>query len=126
VKNHPIFSFLVLCSICFYGSEAKAQRASEQPLSAFYSPAMQEKMNRKSSLQPANRFQKRASEKQLADFTSKTMKSRLNKRSAGQSRPADTRRASEKPLQQFYSKAMKAKVNARTNGTPSRPHEPSR
>ena len=121
MKYHPIFISLALCLICMYGSEAKAQRASERPLSYFYSPAMKEKMNGKGPLQPVNPFEKRASEKQLSAFSAKAMKDWWNQRTAGQSRPADTKRASEKPLEYFYSNAMKEKVNARINETPPRP-----
>jgi hypothetical protein len=114
VKHVTIYKLLFICigcTVCAFAANAQ-QRASEKPLSAFYSPAMQKKMAT-TTPQLRTTDQRRASEKPLDAFLSPEMKSRLDARTPRPSVPASVPRASQKPLAAFYSKAMREHIQSR-------------
>jgi hypothetical protein len=100
------------------------QRASEKPLSAFYSAEMKKKMDA-APVQQHSVNEKRASEKPLSAFLSTEMQQRLNARTPHPAVPANVRRASQKPLSAFYSTAMKERISTKPNAFSPAASKPS-
>ena len=94
----------------FCASIHAQQRASEKPLSAFYSPEMKKKIDA-APVQSHSAQEKRASEKPLSAFLSGEMQAHLNARTPQPVAPRTVARASQKPLSVFYSKAMRDKIS---------------
>ena len=108
------YKLFFLCFACvFFSTRMQAQRASEKPLSAFYSAEMKKKMAAVPVQQTNRPQEKRASDKPLSAFVSTEMKAHLDARTPRPAAPKTVQRASQKPLSVFYTAAMKDRISTK-------------
>ena len=112
MKQLTKYKLLTLCFTCmlFCVQVNAQQRASERPLSAFYSAEMKKKMDAVQPQQQAAK-EKRASEQPLSAFLSKDMQTRLNTRTPQPSTPKTVKRASQRSLSAFATKAVRDRIS---------------
>ena len=106
--------FLSFTCVLFSVHIHAQQRASEKPLTAFYSAEMKKKIDA-APVQSHSAQEKRASEKPLTAFLSDDMQAHLDARMPKPVAPKTIIRASQKPLSVFYSKAMSDKISTKAH-----------